>query len=257
MEQTLDKKIPDIYESRLGETLWNYFQLYHPIREVDVIVGMGSIDMLPAERAAELFLDGFSREPYLVFTGGAGGRFSEKTPERFKGKTDSEQMAITAMEYGVPEDKILIENKSKHTRQNVEMTLEMLANKGIHPMSIMSVHMPSAERRDYGTWKKVAPDKEIVIASPRVSYEEYHINGFQGQFTHYDIISTLVGNIHRTILAYPKKGDMIKQLITEKARDAYHQLLDLGYTENLERSALDYTRVPDNLVGDDREILSK
>ena len=250
-------KTPTEEESKLGKILWNYFQLGHKMMEVDVIVGLGSIDMLPAERAADLYLDGWSREPYLVFSGGAGGRFSEKTPEKFINKTEGEQLALTAMECGVPAEQILVEKESKHTRANAIMTLDMLATVGIKPKRIMSVHMPSAERRDYGTWKKVIPETEIVIASPRVSYESYHERGFQGQFTHYDIISTLVGNIHRTILVYPRKGDMIMQKITPDAREAYHGLIELGYKEHLERSALDDWQIPDNLVGDDRELLSK
>jgi len=174
-----------------------------------------------------------------------------------KGLTDSEQMSLVAEEYGVPQEQILRENKSKHTKQGVEMTLELLALKGINPRNVMSVHMPSAERRNYGTWKAVAPELEVVIASPRVPYEQYHERGFQGQFDRRRIITTLVGNIHRAILIYPGKGDMIKQLITREARDAYHELIEIGYVDELERNNLDNYIIPDELVGDDREFLSK
>jgi len=250
-------KTPDQREEELGRELWNYFQLNHNIRKVNIIVGMGNIDMLPAERAADLYLDGWSSFPFLIFTGGAGGRFSDKTPDKFRGKSEAEQMAITAMEMGVPENEILIENESKHTKANVELTLEMLNKSGIIHEKIMSVHMPSAERRDYGTWKNIVPETEIVIASPRVSYEHYHQRGFQGTFDRYKIISTLVGNIHRTIIVYPKKGDMIKQLITGEAREAYHELIDRGYNDELEKSALDDFIIPDYLIGDDRSKLQK
>lgn len=250
-------RIPTEHESALGKILWEYFQLKHNIRKVDIIVGMGSIDMLPAERATDLYLDGWSNIPYLIFTGGPKGRFSERAPEQFKGMSSAEQMALIAQKCGVPKEQILIENRSEDTKQNVEFTLELLASKSIYPKSLMSVHMPSAERRDYGTWKKIMPDAEIIVTSPRTSYEKYHDRGFQGQFTHYDIISTLVGNIHRTILVYPSTGDMIKQLITPRAREAYHELIDKGYTDDLHPDFSDNYLIPDQLVGDDRKFLSK
>ncbi|MDO8509078.1 MAG: YdcF family protein [Nanoarchaeota archaeon] len=253
-------RIPTEGENKLGKTNWDYFQLGHELKEVDYIVVLGSNDMLPAQFGAELFLKGLSTGKKLICAGGAGGRFYDDSPKEIKraGMTEAEQLAAIAVKYGVAEDQILLEKESKHTRANVINTLEMLASMGLErPKRIMSVHMPSAERRDYGTWKAVARDIEVVVTSPRVSYEDYHKTGFQGQFDHYRIIDTLVGNIHRTILVYPKKGDMIKQLITPEARDAYHGLIDAGYRSELEGKNLDYIRIPDELVGDDRELLSK
>ena len=42
------KREPDDYEELLGKRLWDYFQLYHEVKTADIILCLGSIDMLPA-----------------------------------------------------------------------------------------------------------------------------------------------------------------------------------------------------------------
>src|ERR687893_562784 len=96
----------------LVETLWQYHQLHHPLVRADAILVLCSHDTRVAERGAELFLEGWA--PLLIFSGGLGaitrGMWSE--PE-------AEQFAKIAVGMGVPEEKILIENNSTNTSENV------------------------------------------------------------------------------------------------------------------------------------------
>lgn len=225
---------PTEYESNLAQKLWDYFQLGHKIKKADVIACLGNIDSLPAKRAADLYLDGWA--PYLIFSGGKNGRFYDRYPPDMQGKSEAQLLADVAIEMGVPKEEILLEERSTNTGDNVQFIKERLAQEGIYPQSIISVHMPSAERRDYGTYKQVWPEVEVIIASPRVPFSKYHVEGFRGLFSKRDVITTLIGNIHRT-LVYPKMGFMAEQedIMPDNIRKAYQELIDRGYTDWLVR----------------------
>ena len=96
-----------------------------------------------AEYAAELY----ARElaPLLLFSGGMG---------RFTGEwavPEAELFAEAAMKKGVPEDCILIENKSTNTGENVRFSRAVLEKAGIpEPSSIIALQKPYMERRTLG-----------------------------------------------------------------------------------------------------------
>ena len=78
---------------------------------------------------------------------------------------------------GVPEESILIENRSTNTGENVLFTREMLAGKGLDPASFILVQKPYMERRTFATFSKVWPGKRIIVTSPRLSLDEYPAPG--------------------------------------------------------------------------------
>lgn len=234
-----EKKEPTDYEEGLGELIWDHMQLNHNLREAEVILGLGSIDTLPARRAAELYHAEFA--PYVLFTGGSNGRNYELLPKSRGATTEAEMLAREAREYGVPESAILLETKAKNSGENVRFSKQLLEQKGINAKTIIVCHMPSAERRDYATLGKQWPEPqpEFIMNSPAVPFREYHKEGYQGTMSRADLINDLLGDFQRLfVFSRPEFGYMKSQEdlgfkptpLSVKA--AYIELVERGYGEH-------------------------
>jgi uncharacterized SAM-binding protein YcdF (DUF218 family) len=146
----------------LAEKVWHYHQLNHQLSKADVILVLCSHDKVVAERGAQLFLDGWV--PLLIFSGGLGSLTKEMWNE-----PEADQFAHLAEAMGVPRQKMLIENRSGNTGENILFTRRLLAERQIDPRKFMLVQKPYMERRSFATFKKLWPEKEVVVTSPRVS----------------------------------------------------------------------------------------
>lgn len=208
---------------RLAKILWDYHHLRHEIRASDVILVQGSHDLRVAERGASLYLQGFA--PLLVLSGGLGnltrGIWDEPEARKF---------ARVARGLGVPEESILIEDRSTNTGENVHFTKRLLLERGLDPASFILVQKPYMERRTYATFRKVWPEKTAVVTSPSLSYEEYPNEEMPLE----RVIHIMVGDLQR-LRVYPARGFQIEQEIPEDVWSAYERLVALGYTENLIR----------------------
>ena len=69
---------------------------------------------------------------------------------------------------GVPRANILIENQSTNTGENVRLTRQLLAERGLDPESFILVQKPYMERRSFATFRKVWPEKRVTVTSPQV-----------------------------------------------------------------------------------------
>jgi len=248
MATTLEQRVPTEHEEYLAQRVFDYMKLNDKLEKADIIYVMGSIDTLPAERAADLFLDGWSNLPYLVFSGGVGGRNYEKAEEECKGLTEARMLADVAMKIGVSIGNILIEDKSQNSGQNIEFTKKLLEDWGIRPQSMIAVHMPSAERRDHATIKNYWPEIDVTMASPRVPFSEYHKRGYQGQMNRFQLISDLLGDFQK-MLVFPRKDlgfgfvNPVDEFPPEEVKDAYHRLVARGYDDkHLLRFKDDHTK---------------
>lgn len=129
---------------------------------------------------------------------------------------------------GVPKKKVLIENKSTNTGENILFTQKLLKEKKLDPQTFIVVQKPYMERRTYATFKKVWPEKEIIVTSPQISFEDYPNEKISKE----DVINIMVGDLQR-IKLYPKKGFQIPQKIPSSVWAAYEQLVELGYTKHI------------------------
>jgi len=209
----------------LALTLWNYHRLNHPLRRADAILVLCSHDTAVAERGAMLFLDGWA--PLLVFSGGQGAITRQLWVE-----PEADLFARIAVEKGVPSDRILIENASTNTGENVLFTRRLLADRGIDPASFILVQKPYMERRSYATFRKVWPEKDVLVTSPQVSFDEYLRGYSNGSLSADDVVSIMVGDLQR-IRAYPGKGFQIPQEIPQDVWSAYETLVAAGYDSHL------------------------
>lgn len=215
----------DVHIRPLVEKLWQYHQLNHELSHADAIVALCSHDTVVAERAAQLFLEKWA--PLLIFSGGLG-----VVTKNLWSEPEADQFARIAVRMGVPENRILIENRSTNTGENVAFTRGLLADRGLDFHRFIVVQKPYMERRAYATFRKVWPDAEVIVTSPRVSLDEYLGRYSHESFTADDVISIMVGDLQR-IRVYPEKGFQIPQEIPEEVWQAYTALIEAGYDRHL------------------------
>jgi uncharacterized SAM-binding protein YcdF (DUF218 family) len=213
------------YVRKLALTLWDYHQLNHTLTKADAILVLCSHDLRVAQRAAELFLEGWA--PLLIFSGGLGviTRHMWSEPE-------AELFARIAQDMGVPAQQILIENQSSNTGENVLFTKQLLEQRQIDIERFIVVQKPYMERRSFATFKKVWPEKDILVTSPQDSLDVYLSQYTNPALTPDDVINIMFGDLQR-IKLYPEKGFQIPQPIPEDVWAAYEALVQAGYNRHL------------------------
>jgi len=209
----------------LVERVWEYHHLNHQLSHADAILVLCSHDKIVANRGAELFLEGWA--PLLIFAGGLGSITSRLWQE-----PEADQFARIAIAMGVPKERILIENSSTNTGENILFTKRLLLQRRLDPQKFIVVQKPYMERRSYATFKKLWPEKDVVVASPRMSMDEYLSAGSHDTLSANDVISIMVGDLQR-IRLYPEKGFQIPQNIPDDVWQAYEELVEAGYDTHL------------------------
>jgi uncharacterized SAM-binding protein YcdF (DUF218 family) len=205
----------------LAQIVWDYHHMHHELKKSDCILVLGSHDVRIAERGAELYLQGWA--PLLIFSGGLG-----RLTEGLWQETEADKFSKIAMQMGVPANTILVENKSTNTGENIRFTRQLLEQKKLYPKTFIVVQKPYMERRSYATFKKVWPEKDIMITSPQISFEEYPTMEVPVD----RVIQIMVGDLQR-IKLYAEKNFQIAQDIPQKVWEAYEQLVKAGYDEQL------------------------
>ena len=207
----------------LAKKLWDYHHMQHTLEKSDCILVLGSHDLRVAERAAELYLEGWA--PLLIFSGGLGNFTKDAWTE-----PEADQFARIAINKGVPSQAILIENKSTNTGENILFTQQLFQQKNIDPQSFIVVQKPYMERRSYATFKKHWPEKKLMVTSPAILFEEYPTEEIPLE----RVINIMVGDLQR-ISIYPAKGFQIAQEIPDDVWQAYERLIELGFDKHLSK----------------------
>jgi uncharacterized SAM-binding protein YcdF (DUF218 family) len=204
-----------------AKKLWDYHHMQHNVQKGDCILVLGSHDTRVAERGAELYLQGWA--PWLIFSGGLGRLTLDMWQE-----SEADLFAKIAMEKGVPADAILIENRSTNTGENIIFTKQLLQQKGLNLQTFIVVQKPYMERRSFATFKKHWPDKELIVNSPQIPFEQYPTEEIPME----KVVHIMVGDLQRIHL-YAEKGFQIKQDIPQDVWAAFELLVQEGYTDHL------------------------
>jgi uncharacterized SAM-binding protein YcdF (DUF218 family) len=206
---------------QLAQKLWDYHYLNHQLQKSNCLIGLGCSDLRVAQRAAHLFLQDLA--PILIFTGGLGKvtKHSWKTLE-------ADKFSQTAVDLGVPQDKILVENQSQHTFENVKFTRKLLHNQQIYIHSAILVTKPYMERRAWATLSHNWSEVNFSVTSPNISFANYPTPEIPKDL----IINLMVGDLQRLIL-FARQGKITPQSIPEDVLRAYQELVRLGYTKYL------------------------
>jgi uncharacterized SAM-binding protein YcdF (DUF218 family) len=209
----------------LAKIIWDYHHLDHQLAPADAILVLCSHDTAVAARGAELFLQGWA--PLLIFAGGLGAITRHLWDE-----PEADQFARIAVEMGVPTDRILIENRSTNTGENILFTKQLLAERRLDLRTFLIVQKPYMERRSYATFKRVWPDKEVLVTSPQVSMDDYLNDYSHDTLSADEVVSIMVGDLQR-IRLYPEKGFQIQQEIPADVWKAYEALVEAGFDKYL------------------------
>ena len=205
----------------LAQQLWDYHHVNHQLEKSDCILALGSHDLRVADRAAELYLQGWA--PLVIMSGGLGNLTLDMWDE-----SEADKFAAIAIQYGVPSDAILIENKSSNTGENILFTQRLLKEKELDPHSFIVVQKPYMERRSYATFKKHWPDKKLLVTSPQIPFDKYATDDIPLE----RVINIMIGDLQR-IKVYPEKGFQVFQEIPSDVWSAYERLLQLGYDKHM------------------------
>lgn len=220
-----------------AEKVYNYHRMDMPLRPADAIFCLCSLDTRVAERAAQIFLDGFAGDDgILIFSGGSG----KLTEARFT-EPEAEVFAAIARRMGVPAARILIEPRSSNTGENVRFTHALLRERGLAPRSFILVQKPYMERRTYATFRKQWPPGEngeldqnlqqktlFTVTSPQMTFAEYA----DAENPRDMVTSIMVGDLVR-IREYPARGFQIPQKIPDEVWEAGQRLVNDGYDTHL------------------------
>jgi uncharacterized SAM-binding protein YcdF (DUF218 family) len=193
----------------------------HQPEKSDCILALGSHDLRVANRAAELYLEGWA--PLVIFSGGLGNLTQHLWTE-----PEADQFARIAMEMGVPAEAIIIENRSTNTGENIQFTRQILEERGLNVNTFIVVQKPYMERRSYATFKKHWPDKKLIVTSPQINFEDYPTEEIAVE----KVIHVMAGDLQR-IKIYPEKGFQIYQDIPPEVWMAYERLIELGFDQHL------------------------
>lgn len=209
----------------LAETLWNYHLMKHQVAKADAILVLCSHDERVAERAAQLFHEGWA--PLVIFSGGQGSITRTLWDE-----PEAERFARIAAGLGVPRESILIEARSTNTGENIEFTKRLLAERGLDLKTFIVVQKPYMERRAFATFRQLWPEKQLIVTSPQVSFSEYVEHYANRTLSAADVVGIMVGDLQR-IKVYPARGYQIPQEIPDEVWSAFEELVRAGYDKYL------------------------
>jgi uncharacterized SAM-binding protein YcdF (DUF218 family) len=206
-----------------AEIVYEYHRMGMPLQPAEAIFALCSLDKRVAERAAQLFLDGYGS--YLIYSGGLG----RLTADRFT-EPEAVVFAKIARSMGVPDDRIIVECKSTNTGENIRFTHSLLQQSAHIPRSFILVQKPYMERRTYATFLKQWPDSNVTftVTSPQLSFSEYP----DAQNPRDLVINIMVGDLVR-IREYPAKGFQVSQDIPTNVWAAGQRLLVKGFNRQL------------------------
>lgn len=207
------------------QVIWDYLGLHQEPARADCIVGFGNFNTNIARRAAELYHQGYA--PKILFTGGLGRNTEGMLPE-----PEAVRFAKIAASCGVPACDIIVENRSRNTKENIHFTRDKLIELGLPHNCILGVHQPFMERRITAAMGVYWPELNFRVTSPQVTISQYLEDAGNQGITENAAISVIVGDFQRMDL-YAKLGYQLPQHIPEEAWAAFHQLVALGYDKQL------------------------
>jgi len=216
----MDKRIRD-----LASIIWNYHKLNQPLEKADAILVLCSHDDRVVERVVELFEEKWA--PLVIFSGGLGAITKQLWTE-----PEAERFARLAIAAGVPKEKVIIENRSSNTGENILYTKQLVADMGLELQKFIVVQKPYMERRSFATFRKWWPEKQVIVTSPQTGFDDYLANYANSALSPNEVVSIMVGDLQR-IRVYPARGYQIEQDVPSEVIAAYDELVAEGFTKYL------------------------
>ena len=208
----------------LARIVWDYHCLPQEPVPGDAIVALGTNDLRVADYAADLYRRNYGS--LLVCSGGVA-HLNDMLATGWH-KTEAEMYAGVAEQHGVPRDRIVLEDRSTNTSENLRFTRELFDHRKLQVRSIVIAVKPFMRRRVWATREMVWPEMPATLASPAVTLDQY----FTPELDPEKIINIMMGDLQR-LWIYARRGWSAPQSIPEPVLAAYRRLLELGFTRHL------------------------
>jgi uncharacterized SAM-binding protein YcdF (DUF218 family) len=212
---------PDQQILLAAKVIWDYLRIGMSLQKSDGMLIFCSNDLRVADYAADLYHQGYA--PWICPSGGTG----RLTYDLYH-KPEAEAFADVLRKHLVPDISILIENQATNTAENIFFTQQVLKNHHKNPESLLVLQKPYMERRTLAALQQYWPEMKVITSSPPIPFEKYPFPGFLME----DLIHVLVGDFQR-IQLYAERGWQAPQEIPPEVWEAYHVLIQNGYTKQL------------------------
>ena len=209
----------------LAQIIWDYHQVNHQLKKSDAILVLCSHDERVAERSVDLFKAEWA--PLIIFSGGSGSITKDMWHE-----PEAVRFARLAVELGVDPERIILEDKSTNTGENIQFTRKLVESRSLDLQRFIVVQKPYMERRSFATFRKLWPEKDLIVTSPQISFTGYLSKYSHSALSSEDVVSIMGGDLQR-IRIYPARGFQIEQEVPAEAISAYEELVAAGFTKFL------------------------
>lgn len=136
----------------------------------DLVLAMGSQDLTVADTAAAAFRE--KGAEWLVCSGGLG----KDTAALFR-EPEGVLYARRCLELGVPEERLIVEERAANSGENFLLSRRLLEGRGIFPRTGVIACKPYMARRAWATGAKQWPQVRWSVARPAISFSEYIARG--------------------------------------------------------------------------------
>jgi len=204
--------------------IFDYHRLNHCALPADLMVVLGSNDTRVAEFAAELYHLGLSEK--LVVTGGLAHQNDLLATDW--DRPEAEVFAEILRSRGVPRDKLMLETHALNTAENLALSRRVVEAAGLTPRNILIAVKPFMQRRVMATHAVVWPEMPAWVASWTGTFDDYCNDMLPAA----KITNIMVGDLQR-IWVYAARGFSAPQQIPDDVKQAFHRLVELGFTEHL------------------------
>lgn len=152
----------------------------------EMVLAMGGSDLGVADTAAEAF---FQREAsWLICTGGYGKDTAGVLPQ-----PEAVLYARRCAALGVPEDRIIVEDRSTNCGENLRFARQLLTERDILPRTGVIACKPYLARRAWATAAKQWPELRWGVACQQIGLEEYLRQRQDPQ----EVLHLMVGDLQR------------------------------------------------------------
>ena len=188
-----------------------------PSERADLILAAGSHDLRVPRHAAEMFLAGAA--PLLICSGGLG-----KITEGLWSEPEAVIFARECMAMGVPEDRLLLEDRSTNTGENFRFSRELLHKREIPAETGVIVCKPYMSMRCLATARKQWPELRWSVNAPKIPFSAYMNDDCPAD----QEIRLMTGDLQR-LRVYAELGYQTPVGIPDAVWQAYERLVADGF----------------------------
>lgn len=204
-----------------AKTVYDFLSDVPTTDRADLILAAGSHDLRVAEHAAKLYLSGAA--PLIICSGGYGKMTAGTFP-----KPEAVLFAERCAALGVPEDVLLIEDRSTNTGENIQFSKALVETKGLSPSSIIGVCKPYMAKRVWATGRKQWSAVRWYLSTPALSFEDYPCKAAPLEST----MQLMVGDLQRCRV-YAELGYQVTVEIPEAVWEAGRRLAEAGFDQQV------------------------